>query len=994
MKLISKKTITLGAIIALGLTIAARVPRIVENSDMKACNHWVDSVYDSMSERQRIAQLIVPKVVTTQGNITRSALKRLVEAGVGGILFTEGSIAQFTEMTNYAQSLARVPLLMTFDGEWGLAMRVKNTIRYPNNMAIGAARNGEELAYLYGREMGRQSKAIGIQVNFAPVADVNSNADNPVIGYRSFGEDPHAVARLVNAYSRGLEESGVQAVAKHFPGHGDTNADSHKTLPTVDKSAKQLNEIELVPFKSFIDDGGSGIMTAHLKVKAIDPSGMPMSLSQKAHKLLRDDLGYEGLVYTDALGMKGAETVDGSNASIAALKAGADILLSPRDPIDVIELILADVKAGKIARSVIEDRCKRILAYKFMLGLANGAEPVDINKITEIAHDAEAEKIDHLISSQVITALENKNDALPIGDLSKHSLAVVTLPVTQTKANKDIIDLCRRYADINFISEPITAATIKKLQKFTDVIVFVTDDNKSALEEASQLAALDNVISVFLVNPYKMARMSKLVRASKGVILAYDDTPTLRSYAVQAVFGGIKVDGRLPVTLKNLYNRGAGVDIAKTRLGYTTPAVMDMAPAMTDSIDAIIQEALDIDAIPGAQVLIAHKGNVVLDKAYGKKTAGGEPVDAFTLYDLASVSKAIGTLPGVMLAVDKGIMDIEKPLSQYLPALRVEGKDSLLMKEFLFHETGMPASLNVFYTVMDTATYTDPLMVPTPDDTHHKLIQRGLYGHDTAQLRSDLVSFERSEEFPIEMAEGMFVGSAAMDTIMARICNMELRPTKKYNYSCLNFALLMKAEESATDIPHQEWSDSLLWKPLGAWTMGYRPTERFDKADIAPTEKDTYLRNQTLRGYVHDETAAFYGGISGNAGLFANADDIAKVCQMWLNGGSYGGAQILSPETVSLFTTTVSPTCRRGLGFDKPDTRNPNYSPTTELANASVYGHTGFTGTVFWVDPENDLIVVILTNRVNPTRDNDAFASLSVRSDIMRQALLAIPDRK
>lgn len=971
---------------------SAKKTRLESQADMKACRHWVDSVYNSLTERQRVGQLFFPKVVTTQGNTTKAALQRLVEKGqVGGLIFTEGSINQYVEMTNYAQSLAKIPLLMTFDGEWGLAMRIKNTPRFPTNMALGAARDGEKLAYVYGKEMARECRAAGIHVNFAPVADVNSNAANPVIGYRSFGEDPAQVARLVTAYSRGLEDGGVQAVAKHFPGHGDTNSDSHKTLPSVNKSIAELGKTELIPFNAFINDGGSGIMTAHLRVDAIDATGTPVSLSRPAHRLLREKLGYEGVIYTDALGMKGAVTPDGSNSTIAALKAGADALLCMRNPIEDINAIMAEISSGKISRKIIEDRCKRILTYKYLLGLANGAGTLSVNNLTSIVNDATADEVNRRLSAAVITALVNKDRTLPIGNLAKRKIAVVSLG---TKSENSFVTMCRRYADVKTFGGDITDATVSQLKAFDNVIVLITNDKASTLTDAAKLSRLKNIISVFLVNPYKMAAMADLVKGSQGVILGYDDTPLIREYAAQAVFGGIDVDGRLPVTLKGLFNRGAGVDLKKTRLGYGSPATAGMNPSLTDSIDAIMNRALATKAVPGAQVLIAHNGQVVLDKTYGLQSEGGDPVDPFTVYDLASVSKAIGTLPGVMVAVDNGLMEIEAPLSAYIPGLKGTDKEALKVKEFLFHETGMPASMNMFTAMMDTATYSGPLTKAKPDADHSILIQKGLYGHKDARLRTDIISRERTAGFPVEMAEGMFVGQAAMDTIMHRIYNSKLRPNKDYNYSCLNFALLMDGEQNATGKPHQEWCDSTLWQPLGAWTMGYRPTERLPKSQIAPTEKDTYLRRQTLRGYVHDEMAAFSGGVSGNAGLFANADDIAKMCQMWLNGGEYGGVRILSPETVKLFTTTVSPTCRRGLGFDKPDTKNPRYSPTTDLANGSTFGHLGFTGTVFWVDPANDLIVVFLTNRVNPTRDNAAFASLNIRPDIMRQALLALPDRK
>lgn len=984
-----KRIVVIVALIAFGVTnLAAVTPRLVSQADIKKCDRWVDSVYNSLSERQRVAQLIFPKVVPTQGANSRATIKRLVESGqVGGLIFTEGSIEQFVEMTNYAQSIARVPLLMTFDGEWGPAMRIRGSQRFPVNMAIGAARDGEALAYEYGREMARECRAAGIQVNFAPVADVNSNPANPVIGYRSFGEHPADVARLTVAYSRGLEDGGVQAVAKHFPGHGDTETDSHKTLPSVDKSIKELGKTELVPFNAFIRDGGSGIMTAHLSVPAIDKKGTPMSLSRPAHRLLREKMGFEGLVYTDALGMKGAVSPDGTNATVAALRAGADVLLCPRKPVEDIDAILALVKSGKISKDVIEDRCKRILRYKYLLGLEHHPATLDVNKIRALLTGEHARATNHRLSAAVLTALKNDASTLPVKNLAKQRIAVVCLGANTDNA---FVTTCRRYAEVDIVD----AANITKLKNYTTVIVAVFNDKATTRSAAENLARLDNTVAVFMVNPYKMAKMSGLVRSARAVLIAYDDTQMLREVAAQAIFGGVDVDGHLPVTLKGLYERGDGIKIVKNRLGYTEPELAGMSPFLTDTIDSLVNRAITDGAMPGAQVLIARHGNVVLDRSYGTTATGGDiAVDPFTVYDLASVSKAIGTLPGVMKAVDKGLVDIDEPASKYIQGLRDTDKADITVRQLLFHETGMPAALNMFTTMMDTATYEGALTSTKKDATHTIMIQKNYYGHRDARLRTDIVSTRPTAEMPVAMAHDMYVGQAAMDTIMGRIYNAKLRPTKNYNYSCLNFALLMDAEQHATGIRHDVWCDSLIWKPLGAWTMGYRPAERLPLSQIAPTEKDNYLRRQTVHGYVHDEMAAFSGGVQGNAGLFANADDIAKMCQMWLNGGSYGGEQILSHETVRLFTTTVSPTCRRGLGFDKPDTQNPENSPTTDIATPSTFGHLGFTGTVFWVDPENDLIVIFLTNRVNPTRDNAAFAASGIRPAIMRRAIEAVVEQ-
>lgn len=989
-----KKSTTLRALAAVTsvlsmLTAQATVPNLEKNADSRSCTRWVDSVYNSMNERQRIAQLVFPKFVPTQGKTSRARLVQLVkDNNVGGLIFTEGSLAQYVDMTNEARKLSRTPLLMTFDGEWGLSMRIKDTQRYPNNMGIGACRDGETLAYEYGREVARQCRAAGIHVNFAPVADVNSNASNPVIGYRSFGENPADVARLTVAYSKGLEDGGVQAVAKHFPGHGDTNSDSHKTLPTVNRSAAQIGQVELVPFNAFVKAGCSGIMTGHINIPSIDKSGTPMSLSRPCYRLLREKLGFEGLVYTDALGMKGAVTKNGESSAVAALNAGADVLLCPLDPIAEINTIQAAVKDGKVSQQTIEDRCKRILKYKYLLGLDKRPGAMDLARVEAAVNAPAAADVNRRLTQGVMTCLRNEGNILPLGNLKNRTIAVVTLGTDP--ATSIFADYCRRYAPCDVYGPAVDAATLAAIKKHNTVIVAVGNDKASTKADLKKLAACKDLVTVYLCNPYKMAKANGGTEPGQGVILAFDDTPLTREYAAQAIFGGINVTGRMPVTTKGQYKRGHGLDLAKNRLGYTTPGLSGLKPTLTQAIDSVVNTALADGAFPGCQVLIAHNGDVVLDRQYGLLTSGGTPVTPMTIYDLASVSKAIGTLPGVMQAVDKGYLDVDQKASHYIPGLKGTNKEDVTLRQMLYHESAIPPSLNVFNTVVDTATYAGALIAATQDSLHTVKIQNGAWGHRDGRLRTDIVSDRRDNRFDVAMADGMYVGKHTYDTIMSHIYRIPLRPSNAYAYSCLNFCLLMDAEQQATGVQHDRWCDSLLWAPLGMSTMCYRPLERHDRSQIAPTEVDTYLRRQHVHGYVHDETAAFSGGLQGNAGLFANADDIAKMCQMWLNGGTYGDATVLSPGTVELFTTSKSPTCRRGLGFDKPDPDNPRNNPTCDEANGQTYGHLGFTGTVFWVDPVNRLIVVFLTNRVDPTRDNAAFNRANIRPEIMRQALLSL----
>lgn len=949
------------------------------------CQKWVDSVYNTLSERQRVAQLVFPKVAPNQGEASRRQIRTYVSEDVGGLLFSAGTLAQNIEMTNLAQKLSKVPVLMTFDGEWGLAMRIPDVPKFPKNMTLGAI-SDPELIYEYGREVGKECKLAGVQVDFAPDGDVNSNPANPVIGYRSFGDDPERVAELAAAFSAGMESVGVQAVIKHFPGHGDTSTDSHKTLPTVSHSYARLDSVDFVPFKKFFDEkSGSGVMVGHLNVPALDPTGTPASLSHAVTtELLRGKLGFQGLVYTDALGMKGADSKE--NNSVRALLAGADVLLCPTNAAGDIDAVLAAVRSGKISPQLIEERCKKILAYKYALGLADRPEQISISGLSERINSPEADALLRRLAAASITVVKNDSQILPIGNLSSTRIALVSLGGEDKVFGK----YCAKYAPLTVVSVPaagvIPQSTLTGLRdKYDVVIVPVYTDTEVVRTQFAQLAKIPGIIPVFFVNPYKMAKFKPAVADVSTLVTAYEDSDYQREYAAQALFGGIAVDGTLPVNLPGIASSGTGVKLPKSRLGYTSPASEGMNPDLSRRIDSIVTIGLSTGAFPGGQIIVAKNGNVIVDRAFGfTDMSKSRQVDENTIYDLASVSKAVGTLPGVMKVFDLGLLDVDAPAWKYIPELKDNGKEDIIVRELLFHESGLPASVDVYKVMMDTATYKGQLVTRRMDKEHTIKISKNAFGHRSARLRKDIVSSTPTSELDIKIGEGMYAGQCTYDTIMSRIYSINRRKNKDYTYSCVNFCLMMDIEQRLTGITHDRWVTDSIFAPLGAYRTGYRPLEKWTVADIAPTENDTYLRRQTVHGYVHDETANFSGGVQGNAGLFANANDIAKICQMWLNGGVYGDSQILSNPTVTKFTTEKSSKSRRGLGFDKPDMDNPDASPTCESASAATYGHIGFTGTVFWVDPEHDLIYIFLCNRVNPTRDNSAFSELDPRPKLFQ----------
>lgn len=972
----------------------------IERGRLAAAKAWADSVYSTLSERQRVAQLVFATVNPTQGEASKTTLKRVVATdGCGGLLFSKGSYAQYAAMTRYAQSQARVPLLITFDGEWGLNMRIKEAPQFPRNMALGAITD-MRLIYDYGRETARQCRAAGIHVDFSPVADVNSNPKNPVIGERSFGSNPGRVAKAVAAYALGLEDGGVQAVAKHFPGHGDTDTDSHKALPTVHRSRAQLDSVELVPFREYIDGGCSGIMVGHLAVPALDASSTPASLSGKITTgLLRKEFGFEGLIYTDALTMHGAVDPKGRNTVVAAFEAGADVLLASEKAGEAIQALMSALKKGEITEAQVKERCLRVLRYKYLLEAWKLSEPTG-EALAEAVDTPEAQAMIDRLAAAAVTLLKNSKDLVPLSALHYPKVSVVS--IGQVPEGNNFAEVCRLYADVSTYQTPgeaFSATSIAKIDGHGDaVIVPVYSDTNEAAATLAALAKNSSrpVIGVFFINPYKMARFSAAFSHLACAIAAYENLPALRSAAAQAVFGGIACSGTLPVDVEGIGAEGAGLKTAKTQLGISTPAAEGMAPWLTDSIDAVIRQAMAIKAMPGCQVLVAKNGNIVYDKAFGRLsvTPGSRRVDHNTAYDLASVSKATGTLSGIMKAYDMGLISLDDTLGKLIPQVTDTAKTGITVRQLLHHETGMPASLNMFDAMIDTASFTGRLITGKWDKAHTIKIQRKAYGNNTARLRRDITSGSRSDRFPIEAAEGIFTGQETYDTLMHRIYNIPLRANRSYNYSCLNFCLLMKAEQQVTGRSHDEFVGAEIFKPLGMTRTTYRPWESYGAANVASTEHDTFLRRQTLHGYVHDELAAFSGGVQGNAGLFANARDIARYCQMLLNGGTYAGSKVLSPATTKLFLSDKSATCRRGLGFDKPDMEHPEWSPTCDEAPASVVGHLGFTGTVFWMDPEQDLIFVFLTNRVNPTRDSDAFNGTAIRPHLFSLVCRAAEEGK
>ena len=974
---------------------AKREPDLYKKVDQKKMEHWVDSVFDSMSVKERIGQLFVLAVDVNTSAKNKELIRKYIEDyKAGGLLFTSGDALKQAELTNYAQSLAKIPLMITMDGEWGLAMRLKNTTKFPINMTLGAIHN-DSLIYAYGKEMGRQCRRMGIHVNFAPVLDVNTNPRNPVIGRRSFGENPERVAKKAIAYAKGLESEGVMSVGKHFPGHGDTSEDSHHTLPVVNHNKTHLEKNELLPFKRYIDAGLSGIMTGHLHIPALDNiTNLPASLSPVIiDTLLKQELKFKGLTFTDALEMKGASSYP--DQALTALLAGNDILLKPIIPGTQIELLEKALESNEIPHHLIEEKCLKILRYKYILGL-NQIKPIEIKGLIEDLNSPTAERISRQLFARSVTLLKNQKDIIPFTDLEKRTFGVVSVGV---KSQTPFQNMLQDYTEVTpsllytGMKPALINETIQKLSAFNTLIIGIYSEKKENVELVKRICKGKHPILVFFVSPYALNAFKDILPEAEAVIMAYEGTPLAQEYAAELLFGGIEAKGKLPVNVQGLYATDDGLKTEITRLGHASPEEVGMDSKTLKKIDAIIKEGIRNNAFPGCQVLIARKGKIIYDRTFGYfDYAHTHPVQTDDIYDIASVTKAIGTVPALMLLNDKNQININSGLNRYIPELRQKFTPDITVRKALFHETGLPSGISIAGLLTDTLPGQVPLYMRKRDINYRIQVEKDLFAHKDSKLRSDLLSTTKEKDFTIPIAENLYASRALKDTIFDAIYRIKPFENKKYRYSDLNFILLQKAIENITGQGLDNYLKTNLFAPLGANKTMFCPLQKIDRGNIAPTENDEFLRKQIMIGYPHDETACFLGGVSGNAGLFSNTTDIAKILQMLLNDGVYGSKRILTESSIKLFTQTKSPNSRRGLGFDKPDIKNPKNSPTCAEAPECVYGHTGYTGTAFWVDPENELIYIFLSNRVYAHRWNTALMTLNIRPRIQSVIYESIKD--
>jgi beta-glucosidase-like glycosyl hydrolase/CubicO group peptidase (beta-lactamase class C family) len=929
---------------------------------------WVDSVYNSLSLDEKIAQLMVVRANQSGEVYDEKVTGFIKKYNIGGVTFFKGNATDQLNKTNQWQSISKTPLLITIDGEWGLGMRLSNTISYPYQMTLGAIEN-DSLIYEMGTQIAEQCKRMGIHSNFAPVVDVNNNAANPVIGMRSFGDVPAAVANKASIYAKALKDNGIIATAKHFPGHGDTQTDSHNALPTITGDRKHLNENELLPFNYIIQQDIDGIMVAHLNIPALDDSSrLPSTLSKKIITgLLKEDLGFYGLIFTDALDMKGVtNSIPSGQIELKALIAGNDVLLLPADVPKAIQTIKSAVDSGQISTLRIEESCRKILTYKYRAGL-NTWKPINNENLLLDLQKTEYQSLVADLYNNALTLIRT-DSTLPL--LTGTKLKIATLAIGNSKISEFQRDITVNGLIVKhfYLPKKADAAKIallkKELAKFDLVIVSVQNTNilaaknfgieDQAIRFMNELTKTKSVFFNLFASPYAL-NLFKVNSNYKSILIAYQDNQLTEKAAAEIIIGNATAKGHLPVGINESFPTGSGI-ICSVKL---TENLQSKKQAIDNlfikKIDSFAYEGIEKKAYPGCQIVAMKQGEIIFQKSYGFHTyEKTDSVKNTDLYDLASLTKMLASTLAIMKLYEQKKISLDDTLGKFFPYLIGTNKSGLKIIDLMTHQSGLdgwiPFHLRTFNELGP-----DPELYSNNLDLNH----------------------------PDRVAENLFIVRTFRNEIFSQIAESKMK-SKEYRYSDLGFYYIPAIVELVSNKRFDVFVDENFFSLLGLKSTCFRPLTKFPKARIVPTELDNDFRHQLLQGDVHDYGAALLGGISGHAGLFSNATEVAIIMQLIINEGVYNGIRIFEAETIKKFTSSpfTANKNRRGIGFDKPPLNENEPRMPAPSASPNSFGHSGFTGTFAWADPENQLVFVFLSNRIHPDATNPMLSKLNTRTNI------------
>ncbi|WP_452233034.1 glycoside hydrolase family 3 N-terminal domain-containing protein [Lacinutrix sp. MEBiC02595] len=952
-------------------------------------NKWVDSLYNSMTLKEKIGQLFMVQVFSNQEDANKSKVVSLIKnQKIGGIIYSNGGPVRQAKLNNELQAASKVPLLVGMDAEWGLSMRLDSTYAFPWNMTLGAIKDNR-LVEQAGRQIGEHCKRLGVHFNFAPVVDINTNPKNPIIGNRSFGEDRDNVTEKALAFMKGMQSAGVLANAKHFPGHGDTESDSHKTLPSVLFDEKRIDSVELYPYRKLITEGLSSVMVAHLNVPSLEArEDFPSSLSKHiVTDILKERLGFKGLIFTDALTMKGAadyieKSLDGSSTmeletggeiDLMSFLAGNDVMLMSEDPEKGVAKFMDAFYKGQITEERLAHSVKKILQAKYKVGL-NDYSPIgtmhlvaDLNRIKD---DALYEEL----LENAITVAENKAGVLPLQQLETKSIAYVKFGDDDGSV---FLKELQKYTQVHEVKADNLEELLGKLKSYNTVIIGLhrSNDNpwksykftKEELTWLSEISRNNTVILDIFVKPYALLDVDP-INNIKSVVVSYQNSDIAQQKSAQIIFGALPAKGTLPVSAGVDFSVGQG-DLYNeiSRLSYTIPERVGMSSYRLKKIDSIANYAVNGGMTPGIQLVIARKGKVIYNKNFGKHTydKDAEEVKFNDIYDVASLTKILATLPLLMEMEEQGIVSLESKLSEMLPEYKTSNKKNVTIKRMLSHYARLKPWIPFYYATLDSVT-------KHPDPKYYRK--------------------HFDPEFSVKVADELYMRKDYQDSIQKIIKDTDLLTRQRYRYSDLPYYILKKFIEKHYDKPLDELARDHFYESLGANHTMYNPNNKVSNKNIVPTEEDDYYRFQKIQGYVHDMGAAMQGGVGGHAGVFSNANDVAKIMQMYLQKGYYGGKRYLKPETIDKFNTCYycDDNNRRGIGFDKPQLGDAG--PTCGCISMTSFGHSGFTGTYAWADPEEEIVYVFLANRTYPQAGKNLLLREDIRTNIQAAIYEAIID--
>jgi beta-N-acetylhexosaminidase len=927
----------------------------------KSDSAWAKKALNDLNIKQKIAQLFMTEISPKPENKDqkKKVMQLIKKNQVGGLIIMKGDYALTGEWIREFQKNSNVPLLVSIDGEWGINMRIVNTTKFPYQLTLGALTK-DSLIYEMGKAIGRDCRRLGIHVNFAPVADVNVNPKNPVINYRSFGENKFRVTDKALNFALGMQSENVIACAKHFPGHGDTDVDSHLDLPVITKPKEKLEEIELYPFEKMAEENVWATMIAHLKVPSLDPNKTTSLSYDVVTNLLKKDMGFQGLVFTDALNMSGAtKSSDPGTLELEAYMAGNDILLMSQNIESGIRKIEDYVLTSSDYR-VTEDlnaRVFKILLFKhklktFQIPPEENAPDETINKaITEkIYQDAITFVSQETMEGTVVMDKLKSTLLISFADKSTsfHSAMQAYKEFAQIRISKNASD--KEYANV-----------LEATKNYEQVIIAYHDLSQHSASSFGLLpkqisfieavSSLPKVIHVWFGNPYAL----KYFQKAKNVIVSYEENEKTQLATFRKLYQSELFTGSLPVSV-GIYKEGKRYNIYQKQvpeqkeLAADTSFIDEAYLTQINKADAIArvetlcQEIMEKGVSPGGQLYVLYKGKEIYKKSFGKHTYSSEArqVKNSDLYDLASVSKIMGTTIAFMKLKDAGLLNLTDRVGDFLTLGEFNTVSNITLAQLLTHEAGLTPFIPFYERFNDSNFFNYFRTKPEAD-------------------------------FTTEVAKDLYIRDDYKDTMWYETTHRERKGIGTYKYSDLSMYILQRVVEAAASMSLDKYLYTQFYKPMGL-ELCYNPTDKFKLERIVPTEYDVKFRLQQVHGYVHDQGCALYGGVCGHAGLFGKAEDVAQIMQMLIQGGNYKGKQYLKPETISLFTSQQNPNSRRGLGFDKPNVENLSSSPTSPLASFATFGHTGFTGTCTWADPFNELVFVFLSNRVYPDANNKKLA--------------------